>query len=322
MATLVVRDRKGNTVARLDVLPSRPVHAGRTAENELVLKENSVSRRHACFEYQEGRLIVRDMKSANGVLIAGVRIRGPKPVNGGDRVKIGSFDVEVLDEGGKDAAGEVASARLIALDGPYRGETFALDKELVTVGRVAGNDIVLEDASISRRHAKVIRKGATWSVEDLGSSNGSTIGGGKITKAALTDGDRVGFGDVMFQFKATGAAAKRPAGKAVETTDHVPSRVSSPPPSPPSRGPMDMPGPPPRAAPSRDLPEPTPLVPVASPMRPMPSSAAELPTGPAPAFEVGPEPAAGGRIVQIALLLVGFFALAGLSAAVAWFLTE
>ena len=34
MATLVVRDRKGNTVARLDVSPSRPVHAGRTAENE------------------------------------------------------------------------------------------------------------------------------------------------------------------------------------------------------------------------------------------------------------------------------------------------
>lgn len=316
MATLVVRDRKGNTVARLDVLPSRPVHAGRTAENELVLKENSVSRRHACFEYQDGRLIVRDMKSANGVLVAGARIRGPKPVSGGDRVKIGSFDVEIIDEGREAGASEVASARLIALDGPYRGETFALDKEVVSVGRVAGNDIVLEDASISRRHAKVLRKGASWSVEDLGSSNGSTIGGARITKATLTDGDRVGFGDVMFQFKATGTAANRPASKAADSTDHVAARAS-PMPAPPPRSLPDLPEPPPRAAPSRELPEPTPLVPAPSPAR-----AADLPTGPAPAFDVGDEPTGGSRALQIVLLLVGFFALAGLSAAVAWLLTE
>ncbi|MCC6766558.1 MAG: FHA domain-containing protein [Deltaproteobacteria bacterium] len=321
MATLVVRDRKGNTVARLDVSPSRPVHAGRTAENELVLKENSVSRRHACFEYQEGRLIVRDMKSANGVLVAGVRIRGPKPVVAGDRVRIGSFDVEVLDEAGKEGAAEAASARLVALDGPYRGESFALDKEVVTVGRVAGNDIVLEDASISRRHAKITRSGSTWTVEDLGSSNGSTVGGGKITKSVLSDGDRVGFGDVMFQFKSTGGAAKRPA-KASEPTDHVPSRASPPPSAAlPARAAPQLDAI--RPPPPREMPEPTPLVPAVSPMRPMPASGLELPTGPAPAFDdEGAAPAAGGRIVQIVLLLAGFFALAGLSAAVAWILTE
>jgi len=75
------------------------------------------------------------------------------------------------------------------------GETFALTRELTTIGRGEGVDISLEDPSVSRLHAEVIRRGPWVYVSDLGLSvNGTRVNGRPIGKRVLTEGDVVSFG--------------------------------------------------------------------------------------------------------------------------------
>jgi DNA-binding CsgD family transcriptional regulator len=75
------------------------------------------------------------------------------------------------------------------------GESFALTRELTTIGRGEGVDISLEDPSVSRLHAEVIRRGPWVYVSDLGLSvNGTRVNGRPVAKRVLQEGDVVSFG--------------------------------------------------------------------------------------------------------------------------------
>ncbi|MCW2670922.1 MAG: domain containing protein [Frankiales bacterium] len=75
------------------------------------------------------------------------------------------------------------------------GETFALTGELTTVGRGEGVDISLDDPSVSRLHAEVIRRGPYVYVSDLGLSvNGTRVNGRPVGKRVLIEGDVLSFG--------------------------------------------------------------------------------------------------------------------------------
>jgi hypothetical protein len=75
------------------------------------------------------------------------------------------------------------------------GETFALTRELTTVGRGSGVDISLDDPSVSRLHAEIIRRGPYVYVADLGLSvNGTRVNGRPIGKRVLLEGDVLSFG--------------------------------------------------------------------------------------------------------------------------------
>src|SRR6185503_18555939 len=70
------------------------------------------------------------------------------------------------------------------------------------VGRVHDEDeLLILDATISRRHASLSLRGEQWVITDFGSSNGTYIEGVKIEgEAPLRDGERLRFGDVKFFF--------------------------------------------------------------------------------------------------------------------------
>jgi sigma-54 dependent transcriptional regulator, acetoin dehydrogenase operon transcriptional activator AcoR len=79
---------------------------------------------------------------------------------------------------------------------------FFFDKAVVTVGREGELDIVLLDASVSRKHATIERDDSgSWVVRDQKSTNGTLHGKRRITEATLADGDVVAFGDVALQFR-------------------------------------------------------------------------------------------------------------------------
>lgn len=73
--------------------------------------------------------------------------------------------------------------------------TVILDRPILTIGRDHGNDIPIEHASVSRRHARLEQNGDVWYYHDLGSSNGSFLNGRSIQHEALHDGDQIYFGD-------------------------------------------------------------------------------------------------------------------------------
>ena len=64
------------------------------------------------------------------------------------------------------------------------------------------NDIVVTDASVSRHHATIEAVNGSFRLRDLGSQNGTFIGGLRVTDAPLGDGDSVRIGDAVFTFHA------------------------------------------------------------------------------------------------------------------------
>ncbi len=101
------------------------------------------------------------------------------------------------------------------------GETYELTAEVTTVGRGEGVDIVLDDPSVSRLHAELVRRGTYVYVSDLGlSTNGTRVNGRPVGRRVLLDGDVVAFG----------AARTRIGGLApVEVDDTVEvRRISAP----------------------------------------------------------------------------------------------
>jgi hypothetical protein len=84
------------------------------------------------------------------------------------------------------------------LDGEVgdRRVAWPLARARLTVGRGLDNDIVLDDASVSRHHAEITRDGGGTQIRDLGSTNGTWVNAGRVTVAALHAGDQVAFGAV------------------------------------------------------------------------------------------------------------------------------
>ena len=96
------------------------------------------------------------------------------------------------------------SALLIVRRGPNVGARFLLDADTTTVGRHPEADIFLDDVTVSRRHVEFLRHGALFEVEDLGSLNGTYLGGDRIeSTAVLRDRAEVQVGKYKLTFYAS-----------------------------------------------------------------------------------------------------------------------
>ena len=88
-----------------------------------------------------------------------------------------------------------------------------LDQETLTIGRDAGNALVLRDMASSSRHARLIKDETGWRIEDLGSSNGTFVNGWRIETVRLNSGDRVQIGASEFTFEDGPSAKPTAAGR-------------------------------------------------------------------------------------------------------------
>jgi pSer/pThr/pTyr-binding forkhead associated (FHA) protein len=81
---------------------------------------------------------------------------------------------------------------------------FTLDQELLTLGRGEQSDIVLDDKSVSKRHAEFAFEHGGWSIRDLGSSNGVAVNNERVDHMRLQHGDIIQFGrlELVFQLAA------------------------------------------------------------------------------------------------------------------------
>jgi pSer/pThr/pTyr-binding forkhead associated (FHA) protein len=68
------------------------------------------------------------------------------------------------------------------------------------MGRGLENEIVIEDARVSRNHAEIYPRGNEWYLRDLGSTNGTYVNGYGIRERALESGDRVSLGGAELVF--------------------------------------------------------------------------------------------------------------------------
>ena len=81
-------------------------------------------------------------------------------------------------------------AKLVFRSGPLRGHVLAVEKERVSIGRDARNDVAIADDIISSFHAAIIREpDSSYWIEDLGSKNGTFLNGNRVERERLKEGD-------------------------------------------------------------------------------------------------------------------------------------
>ncbi len=215
-------------VVREVVLDGGTVRLGRLEDCDVVLGAEGVSREHAELSCERGVWWITDLASRNGTFVNDEPVERHRLADG-DIVRLGP-DARITlvedaaasgdarraasprrNEGGRGEAGGPSGPpsvhgagqvpwwrhvrwRLVPRSG---GDEVELARPL-TVGREAGNGLVLPDESVSRLHARIERTPSELHVVDLKSANGTTVNGARIVRATLAGGDRLAFGDVAF----------------------------------------------------------------------------------------------------------------------------
>jgi len=124
--------------------------------------------------------------------------------------------------------------QLIMRTGPTPGATFTLEGDQLNIGRDSSNEITINDAEVSRRHARLTFQGGKYVLEDLGSTNGTFVNGQRLAgPRVLKAGEVVSFGEqIVLVFEVTandpGATMVSPRAAAVPSV----SRPATPPPPP------------------------------------------------------------------------------------------
>lgn len=208
---------------------------GRSPECKIVLLSQQVSSRHAELCFVGKQLLVKDLGSLNGTYVNGrkvsemslatgdevrfdevvFKVAGPKPdiaktvlrpvvdpsktqVN--PAVDNNKTQVNPAINGAATMVNPVLVPQLVG-SGRLAGQSFSLQGEKRSVGRTVDNDIAVDETTVSARHGQLLLIDGSWWVEDLGSRNGTFVGGRKIEKEKLKDGDTVSFGQANFVFE-------------------------------------------------------------------------------------------------------------------------
>jgi pSer/pThr/pTyr-binding forkhead associated (FHA) protein len=93
--------------------------------------------------------------------------------------------------------GEMAAQfQLVMHSGPTPGKTFPLEGDVLTIGREAGNQIVINDAEVSRKHSQLVFQGGKFVLTDLGSTNGTFVNGQRLAgQHVLQPGEIISLGE-------------------------------------------------------------------------------------------------------------------------------
>jgi pSer/pThr/pTyr-binding forkhead associated (FHA) protein len=207
----------------------KTIVVGREDICDITIDDAMISSRHAKLKLNQ-ILSVKDIGSTNGTFVNGKQIT-ETILKAGDEIK---FDKIVFTVKGPDRPPAKTAVRSVpniaktqvrnaaaaktrvkpalnhsapphalleVVKGHSGRQIFKLKGNLLTIGRMAENDIVLTDEMVSGYHARLTCAGGIWTIEDKGSANGTLINNTKVTRKVLKSGDRLSIGQVEFCFK-------------------------------------------------------------------------------------------------------------------------
>jgi pSer/pThr/pTyr-binding forkhead associated (FHA) protein len=236
---LVVR-RPGHPERRL-ILGVGTIHLGRGEDNEIVLPDIGVSRRHAQIRVDPQSVVVSDLSSGNGTFVGGQRIAS-HTVRDGDEVFIDPFVLAFHVKSEQSLPPPTATSpsgaptvhfserdgstqgRLVVLQGQRLDASYPIGGPRLTMGRAENHDVVLFDPAASRQHAEIRANGNDYWVVDPGSANGTFVNGHRIRETRLKHGDRIRVGATEFRFELVPTAEAAPPSPPADRAPAPPPR--------------------------------------------------------------------------------------------------
>ncbi|MSQ02200.1 MAG: FHA domain-containing protein [Myxococcales bacterium] len=258
--------RQGHSPRRLVLMPG-VVQVGRADDNDVVLADVGVSRRHARIEVADTSVVVEDLGSGNGMSFKGRPVMR-QVLGHGDEVVIAPYTLRVELRRETGAAAEITDGRdetvpvqsappaanLVVTSAhkmpvrefplPFLGS--------VSLGRSDRCVVVLPEPASSRVHAEIVCDAGVATLRDNGSSNGTFVNGRRVRERRLEDGDRIRIGTVELRYSVL--PASEGTDSFVEALVSAPGSSLPPPPGvpatpalpfPPARGTPSIPDPPP-----------------------------------------------------------------------------
>jgi hypothetical protein len=134
----------------------------------------------------------------------------------------------------------MAQYQLVMRSGPNAGKIYPLEQAELTIGRDTSNAIAINDAEVSRKHARLTLRGTEYVIEDLGSTNGTFISGQRLSAPyTLRPGDLISLGEnIVLIFEAVSdpnetmiASRKAVRAAAAAVPPPAPAPAAVPPPA-------------------------------------------------------------------------------------------
>ncbi|UCC60451.1 MAG: FHA domain-containing protein, partial [Dehalococcoidia bacterium] len=169
-----------------------PITIGRSADSDVILDDQMVSRQHARIEQIERNLNITDLGSLNGTQVNGQPIepRVPHPLIDGDTISICDFTLTIT------LVPEESPVDQALVETPHEEKLEIPDlrgRISLTIGRSPENDVMISHPMVSWKHARIARVGTdgNHTIEDLDSTNGTFVNGERIVQSRLLRRDDI-----------------------------------------------------------------------------------------------------------------------------------
>jgi ABC-type multidrug transport system ATPase subunit len=196
---IIITSPKGKQKFRLE--EGKTAVLGRMGgANDIAIDNPYVSSRHLNLRAAGERLEVTDVGSSNGTYLNDQQLTLGKAyfIGKNQQLYIGNSNVflELVDENNSGISGHQggSAASSAKADGNKGLRALLSTKNEIIIGRSQECDLVINDPSVSRRHAKVYNKGGQIYVDDLGSVNGVYVNKSKVSSSVLKDSDTLYIG--------------------------------------------------------------------------------------------------------------------------------
>jgi pSer/pThr/pTyr-binding forkhead associated (FHA) protein len=201
--------RRGPTPGAIYELNTDEITVGRGSKNDIVIRDNDVGREHCRLVRLMDDYEVHDLSSETGTFVNGQRVISTWLMQPGAILELGemvTLEYQRADTETKPRSSSTAElppppngkpgyeefqASFIMTEGISGGQTFALRDLIISLGRDLSNDIVIQDPEISRHHARLRRWKNGYSIEDIGSTNGTFVNGYRLTEPRVLEADDI-----------------------------------------------------------------------------------------------------------------------------------
>lgn len=203
------------------------ISIGRTTENDIVLDNRGVSRKHAQIEFSDQGAVLIDNDSLNGTFVNQRKVT-EQPLHDNDIITIGKYDLVYYndaqpnrkmsdmdgtmvmstkkhkdlveqDRQDKEMADQVGGSILLAVNDRDKTK-YHLNQETTTFGKASYVNVPVKGFFVSKLQAKVVKEGEAFTVFNLGRRDKTRVNGEPVNSMTLKNGDIIEVGKSIFRF--------------------------------------------------------------------------------------------------------------------------